>query len=227
MKHAFTNILLATAVTLGTVCAHAATLAKTNFIVQQLSANPEFAQNTTEDLLLHDGTNGSTYLYVEQQQGAVLAVFDVTSPDRMKLTATIHTEARGSYDFVTPLDGNSELIAYRDGSGTAVLDLRKVKAPRLIAIEGSAALPTEMLGTAGYLASTQHAAPAAPAQLHDIQLIETNQTPHLRATVTGVTKQIARPETGTIFLLADDKITVIRRMDAEQDYAFQQALSKQ
>jgi len=84
-----------------------------------------------------------------------------------------------------------------------------------------------MLGTAGYLASNRHAAPAAPAQLRDIQLIETNQTPHLRATVTGVTKQIARPETGTIFLLGDNNVTVIRRMDAEQDYAFQQALSKQ
>ena len=224
MKHTFTNILLATAVTFGTVCAQAATLAKTNFIVQQLSANPEFAQNTTQDLLLHDGNNGSTYLYVEQQQGAVLAVFDVTNPDRMKLTASVPTEARGSYDFVAPLGANSELIAYRDGSGTAILDLRKVKAPRLTAIEGSAALPTEMLGTAGYLASTQH---AAPAQLRDIQLIETNQTPHLRATVTGVTKQIARPETGTTFLLGDNNITVIRRIDSEQNYAFQQALSKQ
>jgi hypothetical protein len=227
MKHAFTNILLATAVTFGTVCAQAATLANSNFIVQDLSTKPEFAQNTSQDLLLHDGDNGSTYLYVEQRQGAILAVFDVTNPDHMKLTASVHTEARGSYDFVFPIGANSELIAFRDGSGTAVLDLRKGKTPRITPIEGSAALPTEMLGTAGYLASTQHATPAAPAQLRDIQLIETNQAPHLRTTVTGVTKQIARQETGTLFLLGDDKVTVIRRMDSERDYAFQRALSKQ
>lgn len=227
MKHAITNILLATAVTFGTASAYAATLTKTNFIVQELSTNPEFAQNTSQDLLLHDGDNGSTYLYVEQKQGAVLAVFDVTDPDHMKLTASVPTEARVSYDFVAPLGANSELISYRDGSGTAVLDLRKVKAPRITPIEGSNALPTEMLGTVGYFASQQHAAPAAPAQLRDVELIETNQTPHLRATVTGVTKQIARPETGTTFLLGDDKITVIRRIDSERDYAFQQALSKQ
>src|ERR1700712_3582983 len=103
MKHAITNILLATAVTSGGSCAQAATLAKSNFIVQELSTNPEFARNTSQDLLLHDGNNGSTYLYVEQQQGAILAVFDVTNPDRIKLTASVPTEARGSYDFVTAL----------------------------------------------------------------------------------------------------------------------------
>jgi hypothetical protein len=226
MKQTIKNILLATALTFGTISAQASTLAKTNFIVQGLSTNPEFVRNTSEDLLLHDGNDGSTYVYVEQQQGRVLTIFDVTSPDRMKLAKSVPTEARGSYDFVTPLGDSAELISFRDGSGTAVLDLRKAKTPRITLIEGSASLPTEFLGTAGYLSLRQHATPTALEQLRDVQLAETNQSPRLITTVTGVTKQIARAETGTIFLLGEGKITVIRSKDAEQEYAFQKALNQ-
>jgi hypothetical protein len=226
MKQIIKSILLATAVTFGTIYAQAATLPKTNFIVQTLSTNPEFVRNTSEDLLLHDGDDGSTYLYVEQQQGRVLAIFDLTSPDHMKLAKCVPTEARGSYDFVTPLGGSAELISFRDGSGTAVLDLRKAKTPRMTLIEGSASLPNEILGTAGYLSLKQHATPTASEQLRDIQLVETDQSPRLLTTVTGVTKQIARAETGTIFLLGEGKVTVIRRKDAEQEYAFQKSLNQ-
>jgi hypothetical protein len=188
--------------------------------------NPEFARNTNEDLLLHDGDDGSTYLYVEQQQGGVLTIFDVTNPDHMKLVKSVPTETRGSYDFVTPLGGSAELISFRDGSGTAVLDLRRAKTPRMTVIQGPASLPTETLGTVGYLSLRQHAIPTASAQLRDVDLVETSQSPRLLTTVTGVTKQIARPETGTIFLLGEGKVTVIRRKDAEQEYAFQKALNQ-
>jgi hypothetical protein len=137
MKQTIKTILLATAVTFGTMYAQASTLAKTNFIVQTLSTNPEFVRNASEDMLLHDGDDGSTYLYVEQKQGTVLTIFDVTNPEYMKLAKYVSTEARGSYDFVTPLGGSAELISFRDGSGTAVLDLRKAKTPRMTLIEGS------------------------------------------------------------------------------------------
>jgi hypothetical protein len=226
MKQTIKSILLATAVTFSTICAQASTLTKTNFIVQALSTNPEFARNTSEDLLLHDGGDGSTYLYVEQQQGSVLTIFDLTNPDQMKIVKSVPTEGRGSYDFVTPIGGSAEFISFRDGSGTAVLDLRKATTPRMTRIEGSASLPTEFLGTAGYLSLKQHATPTALEQLRDVQLVETNQSPRLITTVTGVTKQIARAETGTIFLLGEGKITVIRCKDAEQDYAFQKALNQ-
>lgn len=226
MKQTIKNILLATAVTFGTVFAQASTLPKTDFIVQALSTNPEFVRNTSEALLLHDGDDGSTYLYVEQLQGGLLTIFDVTSPDHMKLVKSVPTEARGSYDFVTPLGGSAELISFRDGSGTAVLDLRKAKTPRVTLIEGSASVPTEILGTVGYLSLKQHATPTASGQLRDVQLVETDQSPRLLTTVTDVTKQIARAETGTIFLLGEGKVTVIRRKDAEQEYAFQKALNQ-
>jgi hypothetical protein len=226
MKQTIKSIFLATAVTFGTIYAQASTSPKTDFIVQALSTNPEFVGNTSEDLLLHDGDDGSTYLYVEQQQGGVLTIFDVTNPDHMKLLKSVPTETRGSYDFVTPLGGSTELISFRDGSGTAVLDLRNAKTPRVTLIEVPASLPTETLGTVGYLSLRQQAKPTAPAQLRDIDLVETSQSPRLLTTVTGVTKETARAQTGTIFLLGEGKITVIRRKDAEREYAFQKALSQ-
>jgi hypothetical protein len=227
MRQTIKSILLATAVTFGTVYAQASTTSpKTDFIVQALSTNPEFVGNTSEDLLLHDGDDGSTYLYVEQQQGGVLTIFDVTSPDHMKLLKSVPTETHGSYDFVTPLGGSAELISFRDGSGTAVLDLRNTKTPRVTLIEGPASLPTETFGSVGYLSLRQHATPTAPAQLRDVQLVETSQSPRLLTTMTGVTKETSRAQTGTIFLLGEREITVIRRKDAEREYAFQKALNQ-
>jgi hypothetical protein len=222
MKNTIKSILVATAITLVTACAQASTPAKSDFIVEALSTNAEFAQNTSQDLLLHDNNNGSIYLYVEQQHGAVLSIFDVTNPARMKLAASVHLEAGGTYNFVTPIGGSAELIAFRDGSGTAVLDLRKVKYPRLISIARAASVPTEMLGTAGYLSVRQPATPTTPAQLRDVQLVETSHSPRLLTTVTSVSQQVTNPETGTIFLLGQGKVTVIRRLDSEQDYAVQQ-----
>jgi hypothetical protein len=226
MKQTIKSILLAAAVIFGTIYVQASTLPATNFIVQKLSTNHEFLRNTSEDLLIRDGDDGSTYLYVEQQQGRVLTIFDVTSPDHMKLVKSVPTQAHGSYDFVTSLGGSAELISFRDGSGTAVLDLRKAKTPRMTLIEGTASLPTETLETVGYLSLTQHATPTISAQLRNIDLVETSQSPRLLTIVTGVTRQISRPETGTIFLLVEGKITVIRRKDAEREYAFQKALSQ-
>jgi hypothetical protein len=221
MKQTIKTILVAMAVTFGTISAQASP--KSDFIVQTLPTSPEFAQNTSQDLLLHNAVNGATYLYVEQEQGSVLSIFDVTDPAHMKLATSVHTEARGSYDFISPVGGNAELIAFRDGSGTAILDLRKIKSPRLTSI--AASVPTEMLGTAGYLSLRQPATPTASAHLQDIQLVETNQSPRLVTTIANVTKQVTRPETGTIFLLGKGKITVIRRIDSEQDYAVQQIAS--
>jgi hypothetical protein len=62
----------------------------------------------------------------------------------------------------------------------------------------------------------------APARLQDVQLVETSHSPRLITTVTGVSQQVANPQTGTIFLLGNGKITVVRRLDSEQDYAVEQ-----
>jgi hypothetical protein len=220
MNHTVKNIFFAAAITFASVNAQASTLGKTDFVVQELATNPELAKNTNQDFLLHEN-NGSSYLYVEQQEGAVLTIFDVTDPKHMKLAASVRTEAHGAYDFVSPIGSTAELIMFRDGSGTAVLDLRKHNAPRVVAIQGSATAPTEILGSAGYLSATLHASfPIHEAR--DIQLVETSLTPRVVTTVSQVTRQINRSETGTVFLLNTGKVIAIRRLDAEREYANEQ-----
>jgi hypothetical protein len=228
MNSAIKNLVLASAVLVSaasTLTASAFERPKSNFIVQQLSSNPEFTQNSSQDLLLRADDHGTAYLYVEQQQGALLTVFDVTDPQHIKLTAAVPTEARGAFDFVTPVGETSELVAFRDGSGNAVLDLHRAKAPRLSKVDG-AANPDELLGHAGYLTSSlTQVEPVAP-QPRDVELVETKGTPRTIATVANVTRQINRGETGTVFLLGNGKVTVIRRIDAERQYAIDQELKR-
>jgi hypothetical protein len=228
MNFAIKNIVLASAVLVSaasTLTASAFERPKSNFIVQALSSKPEFAKNSSQDLLLRADEHGTAYLYVEQQQGALLTIFDVTDPDHIKLTASVPTEARGAFDFVTPVGETSELVAFRDGSGNAVLDLHKAKAPRFSKVDG-AAKPDEVLGKSGYLtASLTQVAPVAPAP-RNVQLVETKGTPHTILTVANVTRQVNRDETGTVFLVGDGKVTVIRRIDAERSYAIDQNLQR-
>jgi hypothetical protein len=75
--------------------------------------------------------DGSAYLYIEQQRGAQLSVFDVTDPSKIKLASSISLNVPGAFDFVRPLGGRAELVRFRENRGVAVLDLQKAKKPLL------------------------------------------------------------------------------------------------
>jgi hypothetical protein len=197
------------------------------YVRPHLAVRPIAATTDAQDLMLHADDNGSTFLYVEQQQGAVLAVYDVTDPARIKLDASVQTGAHGSYDFVGAI-GNSELIAFRDGSGSGLIDLQKARAPKLAMIAGAVPAATETLGDGGFLASSyEKAAPIATpaAQPREVRVVETAaEAPRVLSTVARVTKQVTRPETGTTFLLGQDGITVVRQVATERAYEEQLAL---
>ena len=63
--------------------------------------------------LYSDGA-GSTYLYVEQQQGARLTVFDVTDPGKIWVVVSTPITAPGAFDCVRPLGAHGELVRFRD-----------------------------------------------------------------------------------------------------------------
>jgi hypothetical protein len=210
--------LLTAALTLTIAVTQADAYVKTNLTVQPIAATAD-----AQDLMLHADNQGSTFLYVEQQQGALLSVYDVTNPARIKLDASVQTGAHSSYNFVSAM-GNSELIAFRDGSGSGVIDLRQATAPKLTTVAGTLPMATERLGNEGYLATSYQtvAAMAAPAaQPRSVQIVETTAEPRVVGTVASVTKQVARPETGTTFLLGENGITVVRQVAAERAYAQQ------
>jgi hypothetical protein len=216
VRIALKNILLAVAV-LTAATLPAAAFLKPKLVVEELAP-----QTTSQDLLLHADDNGSAYLYVEQQQGALLAVFDVTDAAHIKLTASVPTEGHGAYDFVTPVGNTAELVSFRDGSGTALVDLRKPKAPRLSITTPNTAGIIETLGSSGYLSSSiPQSQPVSPPQ-RAVQLVESSRHPRVLTSLTSVSRQVERPATGTVFLLADGKVTVIRRLDAERQFDIDQ-----
>src|SRR5580700_471699 len=128
--------LVVTASVLATSPAEAEIHQKSNdLVVMEARDLPEQAQTPGNSLFLHSDNAGDTYLYVEQQQGARLSVFNVTDPARIKLVMSTPLATEGAFDFVRPIGYNAELVFFRGSQREAVLDLRKAKRPvmRMIA----------------------------------------------------------------------------------------------
>ena len=83
-----------------------------DLIVEGPSDLPEQARAPGNSCFLYSDGGGSTYLYVEQQQGARLSVFDVTDPSKIKLASSISLNVPGAFDFVRPLGGRAELVVF-------------------------------------------------------------------------------------------------------------------
>ena len=180
---------------------------------------PEQAQTPGNSLFLHSDGAGSTYLYIEQQRGARLSVFDVTDPARIKLVVSTPLAAEGAFDFVRPIGDHAELVYFRDSQKEAVLDLRKAKRPVLRAISTTTGLgPAETLGENGFLVTSQphH---YVPAVARDYQVIDIAASiPTQLVTVKDVKHRTTNDETGTTFLLGSDGLTVVRRPHVEEEY---------
>jgi hypothetical protein len=184
---------------------------------------PEQAQAPGNSLFLHSDNAGGTYLYVEQQQGARLSVFDVTDPARIELVVRMPLPAQGAFDFVRPIGYSAELVHFRDSQKEAVLDLRKARRPVLRMVSAMMDLgPAEPLGQSGFLATGQ-AHNYIPAVARDYQVIDVASfIPTELATVKEVKHRVTNDYTGTTFLLGSDGLTVVRRLSVENEYKEQQ-----
>jgi hypothetical protein len=216
--------LVVTAEVLSTSPAAAEIHSKSNrLVVMQARDLPEQAQAPGNSLFLHSDNAGSTYLYVEQQQGTRLSVFDVTDPARIKLVVSTPLATEGAFDFVRPLGDHAELVYFRNSQREAVLDLRKAKRPVLRMVPAVTDLgPAESLGQSGFLATSQ-AYTYVPAVTHDYQVIDVVASdPAQLATVTDVRHRVTNNETGTTFLLGPNGLTVVRRLSVENAYKVHQ-----
>jgi hypothetical protein len=86
---------------------------------------PEPARQPKEAMFLQDFADGRTLLYVEQNQGARLAVFDVTNPAHIKSHGSVQLDVPGPFDFVSAFGKRMEVVRFRQGQGEAVLDLKQ------------------------------------------------------------------------------------------------------
>ena len=181
---------------------------------------PELARVPGQAMLLHATGDGRTHLYVEQNDGARLAVFDVTDPAHVKEEGSAQVDARGSFDFVSSLGDYAELVRFRNGQGEAVLNLHKVKVPTLNTIPGlDVQGSTERLGDDGLIVADQ---PNAQSDANDpnYQVVDLSNPLHPNpvADVKQVLEKITNDETGTTFLLAADGLYLIRRPAVEEEY---------
>ena len=192
-------------------------------VVMEARDLPEQAQTPGNSFFLHSDNTGSTYLYIEQQRGARLSVFDVTNPAHIKLEVSTPMATEGAFDFVRPLGDQAELVYFRDSQKEAVLDLRKAKRPVFRAISTATDLDqAETLGENGLLVTSQvHT--YVPAIARDYQVIDIAASdPTQLVTVKDVKHRVTNDETGTTFLLGSNGLTVVRRLSVENNYKVSQ-----
>jgi hypothetical protein len=188
-----------------------------NIVVVPPTDLPELARQPGEAMLLRNTTDGRAILYMEQQQGARLAIFDVTDPVHIKGEGSVQLGAGGPFDFVSPIGSKQELIEYRQGHDDAVLDFHNVKLPSLEAVQGLTLQgPVTRLGNDGFIVASEDTE-APPAR--DYQVVDTTSRKMLSTVfdVKQVREKISKADTGTTFLLATDGLYVVRQPNVESE----------
>jgi hypothetical protein len=99
---------------------------------------PELARQGGEAMLLHEAVDGNMLLYIEQNHGARLAIFDVTDPAHIKGRGSVELGASEPFDFISPLGNHAELVRFRQRDEDAVLDFLRAKDPQLKTVQGVA-----------------------------------------------------------------------------------------
>ena len=193
-------------------------------IVVRPAELPELARVAGQAMMLHDRLDGRTLLYVEQNHGARLAIFDVTDPAHVKAEGSTLVDAPGSFDFVSSLGADAVLVRFRNGQGEAVLDLRKVKAPTINMIQGLYSQgATEFLG-GDVLIVAKRPSVQSDADDTDYQVVDISNPLHPNPfpDIKQVLEKITNDETGTTFLLTTDGLYLIRRPVVEAEFRIRQ-----
>jgi hypothetical protein len=192
----------------------------THIVVVPPTDLPELARQPGDAMFLRHIDDGRTVLYVEQNHGTQLAVFDVSEPRHVRSKGSVQLGAHGPFDFASPLGGQKELVRFRQDQGEAVLDFHKAWLPSLESLNSQG--PVSLLGDDGFTVSGQAArGPRVldPQPTHDYQVIDTSNSrdPTPVFEVKRVREELTQQDTGTTFLLTEAGLYVIRRPIAESD----------
>jgi hypothetical protein len=220
MKQSISKIKILIAVTFVVAVSVQAEARSKAIAVETPADLPELARRRGEAMYLHRTSAAQAILYIQRDQGRKLAILDVTDPATIRAVGQVSIEAPSAYDFVQDLEDSGVLIHYRNHSGFAVISFKNYKQPVLksepeylhparVEADGSSAL----LLVSGNSAS-------APAREPDYEVlgISNPSSPTPLATIPGVIQRLDRPSTGTVFLLNDQGLTVVRRLAAEHEH---------
>jgi hypothetical protein len=185
---------------------------------------PELARVTGQAMMLHGTMDGRTLLYIEQNYGARLAIFDVTDPAHVKAEGSVQVDAPGSFDFVSSFGVDAVLVRFRNGQGEAILNLHKVKSPTLNTIHGLYFQGSmEFLGDDGLIVAHRPSMQSNPNDT-DYQVVDISNPLHPNPVtdIKQVLEKITNYETGTTFLLTADGLCLIRRPAMEEEFRIRQ-----
>ena len=213
----FWKTLLVAALASAAISQAEVVLANNAIVVLQPQELPQAAQIGGQSMALHVVGNGLTYLYIEQQTGQ-LAILDVTDPAHIRPVGLVKLDAQATFDFGETVNDSAILVRFRDGSGAALLDLHKAKAPVLSPatafLEGSKA---EKLGRFGLVMANEPKIDGVPVA-RDFSIVDTSNpsAPRLLSTVKHVKKELVNGPMGTTYLLGENGLTVVRRPAVEE-----------
>jgi hypothetical protein len=222
MNTNFKALLITTILGVFGATAHAVVRPHSKTIVVESPVNlPALAQADAEAIYLHDTTDGSTFLYIEARNGRQLTTLDVTDPARIQRVAQTTIPAKSTFEFVRPIGDEGALIQYRNGSGVALINFTHYKHPVLVnssALQGTAT--SEVLGQTALLITSNEATTRPFNDPRNYKVVDTsNQSqPGLLATIPEVKQRLAKSDTGTLFLLNKDGVTVVRRLRVEEEH---------
>ena len=124
------------------------------------------------------------------------------------------------FDFVQYLGHGAELIHYRNHSGFATISFKDFRQPTLradprylrsarVQMDGPDAL---------LLVSSAGQSPQVVDPQYEVVSVSNPANPTPLARIQGVIQRVDRPETGTIFLLTDRGLNVVRCLGSEEDH---------
>jgi hypothetical protein len=189
-------------------------------VVEFPSDLPELAQVPSQAMYLHHTGTGQVILYLEQNQGQRLAILDVTDPANIKAVGQVSVDATAPYDFAQDLADSAILIHYRNHSGFAVISFKDYKQPVLRAEpEYLHPASVEAYGSSAVLlvSSNKNNAQTQSPQ-YEILSISNPANPTPLATIKGVTQRLDRPATGTVFIMNNNGLTVVRCLAKENEH---------
>jgi hypothetical protein len=229
MKPVINTLLMAAALATTAVSAGAATIPHSKtIVVESPSQLPVLAENDGEAMCLYETGDGRTLLYIEGQGGHELSVLDVTDPARIKAVTKTQLAIKTAFDFVQDVGGRGELIRFRDGSGVAVLSFKNWKHPVLAEPTLNQADSSEALGETGLLLVSHDVVRKPASDPRNYKVLDTSNPsqPALLASIAVVKQSLTKADTGTLFLLNSEGVTVVRRLRVEQEHQIELAVQR-
>jgi hypothetical protein len=229
MRTNLTTFLVTALLAVAGATAHAVVRPHTKTIVVESPEDlPALAQPDGEAMYLYDTYDGRSFLYVEAPHGQQLIVLDVTDPAQIRRIAQTSIPTTSSFDFVRSVGDESALIRYRNGSGIAVISFKHYKHPVLV---NSSAFETadssETLGQTALLVTSTQVTIHSFTEPRTYRVVDTSNPsrPVTLWTIPDVKQRLAKSDTGTLFLLNRDGVTVVRRLRIEDEHSWKQCAS--